>query len=194
MSHAVPCDWSGPGPSTVDALLLGSGRAIALGGPELQKYREKPVYAVGRATGRMAQEAGFRVQAIGAGGLQQVVDAIDSRPLTLLRLAGSRQVEVEPPQGVTVVTHVVYAIEDLPMPAQMAVLLGGGALVLLHSAGAAEHLRAECGRLGIDLSQVRLAALGPRIAEAAGDGWGEVRWASSPSDAALLALAADMCH
>jgi len=194
LSHAVPCAWSGPDPATVDALLVGSGRAIVLGGPGLAAYREKPVYAVGTATARLAAEAGFVVEHAGTGGLQQMLDAIERRPLTLLRLAGRRKIALVPPADITMVTCEVYDIANLPMPEPMAELLGEGALVLLHSAGSAEHLRAESERLGLDLSRVRLAALGPRIAEAAGSGWDEVRWAEQPADGALLALAADMCH
>jgi uroporphyrinogen-III synthase len=41
---------------------------------------------------------------------------------------------------------------------------------------------------------IGLAALAPRIADAAGDGWRDVRSAAQPSEAALLALARDMCH
>ena len=41
---------------------------------------------------------------------------------------------------------------------------------------------------------LRIAALAPRIAAAAGDGWGEVATAALPSDAALLALARQMCQ
>ena len=76
----------------------------------------------------------------------------------------------------------------------MADRLGQGALVLLHSAAAARHFAAECDRCGVPRGAVRLAALGPRIAAAAGEGWREVRSAAEPREAALLALARQMCH
>ncbi|MBS1240071.1 MAG: uroporphyrinogen-III synthase, partial [Proteobacteria bacterium] len=63
-----------------------------------------------------------------------------------------------------------------------------------HSAEAARHFTAECDRLGLDRANIALAALGPRIAAAGGGGWREVRSAQSPREAALLALARDMCH
>jgi uroporphyrinogen-III synthase len=66
--------------------------------------------------------------------------------------------------------------------------------VLLHSAVAARHLAAECDRLGIPRAAIALAALGQRIAAAAGEGWRELRAAAAPRDATLLALARDMCH
>jgi len=80
------------------------------------------------------------------------------------------------------------------MPASLAETLGEGALVLLHSAVAARHFGAECDRLAIVRKSIGIAALGPRIAAAAGEGWDRVRSASEPREAALLALAREMCH
>ena len=90
--------------------------------------------------------------------------------------------------------RVVYAARPKPMPAELADCLREGAVVMLHSVAAAEHFRAECERLAIDPARIRIAAFGPRIAEAAGAGWGAVRAAERPEGGALLALARDMCH
>jgi len=46
------------------------------------------------------------------------------------------------------------------------------------------------GRIG----RITLAALGPRIAAAAGEAWTAVHTASRPDEAALLALAVDLCQ
>lgn len=194
LSEAHPVDWSGPDPRGIDGLLVGSANAFRHGGKELARYAGKPVFAVGPATARAAQRAGFLVRLAGDGGLQAVLGLIRERPARLLRLAGARHVPIDPPHDIVVTTCEVYAVETLPMPDSMAAVLRDGAVILLHSAGSAEHLRAECERLGLDLSRLRLAALGPRIAAAAGPGWGVVRWAEQPADGALLALAADMCH
>jgi uroporphyrinogen-III synthase len=115
-------------------------------------------------------------------------------PRTLLRLAGEEHVPLSPPLGVVIETRIVYRSEPRPLPPPVAAKLQDGALVLLHSAAAARHLAAECERLGIPRSAVALAALGPRVALAAGDGWRVVRSAAQPREAALLALARDMCH
>jgi hypothetical protein len=95
---------------------------------------------------------------------------------------------------VTIEERVVYASESLPMPLELAAILSGGALVLLHSAEAARHFADECARLEIDRSVVTLAALAPRIAAATGTDWQALHVAHSPSDPALLALAADLCQ
>ena len=68
------------------------------------------------------------------------------------------------------------------------------ALVLLHSAEAARHFGGECDRLGIDRAGVHLAALGDRIAAAAGPGWAGCAIADRPDDAALLATALNLCQ
>jgi uroporphyrinogen-III synthase len=194
LSRIDALQWEGPDPANIDALLVGSSNAIRHGGDGLQAYLDKPLLAVGAATATAARDKGFKVDKVGEGGLQQLVDGLESRPLRLLRLAGERYVPLDLPAGITVETRILYRAGNLPMPAALASLLAEGAVVLLHSAGSAEHFRAECERLGVKLSRVRLAALGPRIAVAAGEGWGEVRSASKPQDGMLLALAAQMCH
>lgn len=194
LSELRPLAWTGPDPDDVDALLVGSANAFRHGGEELKRYLAKPVFAVGPATAQAARRHGFAVQMAGDGGLQALLDMVGERPARLLRLAGTRHVPVEPPAGTTIVHREVYTLDMLPMPEDLVSILRGGAVVLLHSAGAAQHLGAECDRMAIDRGRVRLAALGPRIADATGPGWGEVRWVEQPDQAALLALAADMCH
>jgi uroporphyrinogen-III synthase len=115
-------------------------------------------------------------------------------PLTLLRLAGEEHVSLTRPLGIIVETRVVYRAEPLPMGDDFASALRSGGVVLLHSAAAARHLAAECDRQGVPRAALAVAALGRRIAAAAGEGWCEVRSAGAPRDAALLALARDMCH
>ena len=77
---------------------------------------------------------------------------------------------------------------------ELAALLRQPAIVAVHSAEAARHLTAQCVANGISRARLRLAALGSRIAAAAGDGWGEVATAALSTDAALLALARQMCQ
>lgn len=188
-----PVEWEPPPPGSVDALLLGSANAVRHAGPALQAFGGKPAHAVGQATARAAEAAGFAVASVGPGTLQPLVDTLPS-PLSLLRLTGAEHVPVVAPPGIRIETRVAYESVPLPLPAAMGDRLAEGALVLLHSAAAARHFAEECTRLGVARSRVRLAALGPRIAAAAGEGWGEVRAAAEPRELALLALAHHMCH
>ena len=189
-----PCPWDAPDPSAIDAVLLGSANAVRFAGPALSLYRGMPAHAVGALTLAAAQAEGFLPGVVGEGGLQAVIGALPPAPTRLLRLAGAEHVELDLPRHVTLETRVVYAAEPLPMPANFANKLTGSALVLLHSAAAAIHFAAECDRMEIPRDAISIAALGPRIAAAAGQGWAACRAAEKPNDPALLALAAKMCH
>jgi uroporphyrinogen-III synthase len=193
MFEVRPLAWDAPPADEVDALLLGSANAVRHGGRALEAFRDKPVHAVGDATAAAAEAAGFTIASFGRGELQALLDTL-AGPLRLLRLTGAEHVPLAPPPGVELVTRVAYESVSLPLRAALAGELGQGAVVLLHSAAAARHFASECVRLAIPRSAVGLAALGPRIAAAAGAGWREVRSADEPREAALLALAHDMCH
>ena len=82
----------------------------------------------------------------------------------------------------------------LPLPPALAELLRGPKIVLLHSGEAARHFAGLCDDAGIARSRIRLAAIGPRVADAAGKGWAEVAAADAPNEQALLALAQQMCE
>lgn len=187
-----PLAWTLPS-ARIDGLLLGSANAVRQAGPPLDGLRGMPVYAVGRATAAVAERAGLHVAAVGRSDLQALLDTLRA-PLTLLRLAGEEHVPLHRPLGVMIETRIVYRTVALPMPDGLAQALRGGAVVLLHSAVAARHFAAECDRLGVPRAAIAIAALGQRIAGAAGQGWRERRAADTPRDAALLALARDMCH
>jgi len=187
-----PRPWIGPDPQGVDGLLLGSANAIRHGGAGLDAYRGKPVWAVGGATAAAASDAGFTIAGTGPGVLQQLVDRIEG-PLRLLRLAGAEHVPLRAPDGITVDTRIVYESVARPFPPELAESLPD-ALVLLHSAAAARHFAAEVDRMAIPRARLHLASLGPRIEDAAGEGWGSSRNAARPAEDELLALAAEMCH
>ncbi len=188
-----PLAWEAPPAESIDGLLLGSANAVRHGRASLERYRGKPVYAVGSATAAAAEAAGFTVAAIGRGVLQDLVDTL-APPLRLLRLTGAEHVPLAPPRGIEVIVRVGYESVPAPLPEALAARLRDGALVLLHSAAAAHHFASECDRRGVSRAVLRLAALGPRIAAGAGEGWHEVRSAAEPSEAALLALARKMCQ
>lgn len=185
-------DWACPDPAGIDGLLIGSANAMAHGGANLARLAGKPVYAVGEATAAAARAAGFTVALTGSGGLQGVLDAIPA-PCHLLRIAGEEHVPLTPPPGVTFAEVIAYRSVMLPLDPVAGLLASGAALVLLHSAATASHFAAECDRLGIARGGIALAALGPRIAAAAGAGWGAVHTAARPDEASLLQLVFDLC-
>lgn len=187
-------DWIAPDPAVIDAVLLGSANAPRHAGPQLAAYLGKPAWCVGETTAQAARAAGFADVHAGSGGLQAVIGQLPAGPVRLLRLCGAERVPLELTAGQTMTERVVYASIPVPLPAPAAAGLASGAIVLLHSAEAARHLAAECDRLGIDRAGIALAALGPRIAAAAGAGWRMVAAAPRPDDKALLALVRRMCQ
>ncbi|WP_296680687.1 uroporphyrinogen-III synthase [Novosphingobium sp.] len=192
--EVVAKSWEAPISGYFDAILGGSANAFRLGGKGLSVLRDLPVYAVGVTTAAAAHEAGFSVTATGNGGLQGMLADLDPVHRRLLRLAGDERVPLNLPKGVTMEERVVYASVPRAMPPDLASLLRAPAMIALHSAEAARHLAAQCVTNGIRRSLLRLIALSPRIASAAGEGWGEVATASLPNDKALLALALQMCQ
>ena len=193
LSEIVPIQWQMPA-GAFDGVLAGSANAFRHGGPLVDKLVDMPVYAVGETTAAAAGDRGFRTASVGPGGLQSVLDGLAGQHLKLLRIAGEDHLDLDPPEGIEVAEVIAYRAEMRPIPAALAVLLEQYPVVVLHSATTARHFAAETERLGIDRGRIRLAALGPRIAAAAGDGWGALSAAPAPNDPALLALARDLCH
>jgi uroporphyrinogen-III synthase len=186
----APVAWRAPEPDSFDALLLGSANALRHGGAALADYAGKPAYAVGRTTAEAASGAGFDVIATGQGGLQSVLELIHPEHRRLLRLSGRERVMLSAPAGIALAERTVYASEPQPMPPALAALLANPAIVLLHSAEAARHFAELCD----SRTDIALAVIGPRVAEAVGQGWRALGIATDPDDTALLALASRMCQ
>ncbi|MBD2841230.1 uroporphyrinogen-III synthase [Erythrobacter rubeus] len=184
--------WQARDPARIDGLLIGSANAIRHGGEQLQLFLDKPVHAVGKTTEKAAREAGFTVGSVGTGGLQNVLDAV-AAPARLLRIAGAQHVPLDAPADITIETVIAY--ESVALPLERALVeWGERTIILLHSAVAATHFAAECDRLELDRGDYEIAALGPRIASAAGKGWGAIHVSENPDDAALLAMVKALCQ
>ncbi|RJY07959.1 uroporphyrinogen-III synthase [Aurantiacibacter aquimixticola] len=192
--EVVPLRWTAPDAEDFDALLVGSANAFRHGGGALESLSGLPVHAVGEATALAAREAGFMVGRTGQGGLQALIDRA-KKTTRFLRLAGSEHVALDVPADMTVTTRILYEVRALPLTGSDEVSLRASEpLVLLHSAAAARHFASECERRELDKTRIALACIGPRVADAAGDGWRACEAAPQPNDTALLALARDMCH
>ena len=186
-------EWNAPEPRVFDALLAGSANAFRMGGARLAGLRALPVLAVGQKTADAARAAGFRVDTVGEGGLQHVLDGLEA-PMRLLRLAGEERVSLVPPAGTTIAEVVVYRAAPLDLSRDAIDALSRGAVAAVHSGLAAQRFTRECERWGIDRAGVAIAVLAPRIAAQAGNGWAAVATADKVDETALLALAAQMCQ
>ena len=192
LGEVAALPWDAPPARGYDGLLVGSANVFRHGGKALQGLRALPVHCVGEATAEAARADGFSVATTGEGGLQTVLDGLTGKDIRLLRLSGSERVNLSPTAKVEVDEIAVYEVRPLPLDESIAQGLPGG-IALLHSAATARHLAQECDRLGVDRAGVAVAALGSRIAAAAGPGWAAIHSAERPDDAHLLALVSQIC-
>lgn len=190
---AEPLPWSPPDASDLDGLLVGSANVFRHGGMGLAGLKHLPVLAVGERTAEEARKAGFEVETIGKGGLQALIAALDSTPRRLLRLAGEQRVELDLPAHISIEEVVTYRVAPQPIEPAFISQLESRAMTALHSGEAAKHFRRECDKHGIDIASLSLIALGPRIADMAGEGWKSIHIAETPDEAALLATALTLC-
>lgn len=181
---ATPLEWRRPDGS-FDALLLTSANAVRHAGPGLAALCDLPVVAVGAATADAARAAGLTVAVVGGGDAETASALARARGwLRMLRLAGRERI---PLADVTDVP--VYGADPVPLPPG-ALAVAAGAVALLHSPRAARRFAALIDRDTVDRTAVRIAALSPAVAAAAGEGWACAPSADRPTDAALVALAA----
>jgi uroporphyrinogen-III synthase len=178
-----PVEWQVPDAAAFDGLLLTSANAVRHGGKGLGACRGLQVYAVGEATARAAREAGFDVASIGDGGVERLLQAIEPR-LTLLHLTGEDRTKVEAPQGITEI--VVYRSRELRNPGDVP----DDCIALIHSPHSGRRFADLVGKR----AGIAVGAISQQAAEAVGSGWECVEAAESPTDEALLALAARLCN
>jgi uroporphyrinogen-III synthase len=190
----LPIDWDTPDPTGFDAILLTSANAVRMAGDGLSLYLGLPVYAVGDATARAAEEAGFQEIVAGeADGASIVRNAVESGKCRLLHLAGRDHIDL-PVHGTSIERRIVYASEAVgALPDLTAKSMHNGGCVLLHSVRAAQLFAALTDAAGLDRNRVMLACLSPAICAAAGAGWERAVAAPAPTDEALLAIAARLC-
>lgn len=180
--HAL--DWAVPDPAAFDALMLTSANAPRLAGSGLDALAQLPVFAVGPATAAAAEARGLTIAGAGMRDGADLAATLAARGFTRALLLAGRERHLQA-GGVIADAIAVYASDPLPIDAMTIELLAGG-VALLHSARAAERFAALAGPIRASL---RLAAISPAVADAAGPGWARVAAAPSPDDSALVALA-----
>ena len=165
-----------------------------------------PVFAVVRATGRVARRAGFQDVTVGAGGGAGLVPLILARhDLRLAPLvwpcAKHRGFDMKAALAplIEVMTHPVYDMVPVCQFDSTAItMLGDGRIagVILMSARSAKLFREMLARhdLEAQIPHITLIAGSEAIAAAAGPGWREEFIARRPTRARLLAIAALFYH
>ena len=191
----ISVDWTPPDPALFDAVIVTSVHAARQAGPAISLYRTLPCYAVGDASAAAAAaQAGFSDVIVGPADGAALVAMMDEAGVANafhpcgrdhIPLASSFRIE----------KRIVYAgLAADRLPEGAAIALEGGAIALLHSPRAAHCFGQLLDQAGIERASVRLAAISPAAAEAAGEGWESLSVAGMPRDHALLELAASLCQ
>ena len=179
-----PVPWELPDTGSFGGLLLTSANAVRCAGDQLQQLRQVQVYAVGDATAEAARDAGFDIASTGNASVERLLGSIDS-DLRLLHLCGADRRE---PQGAkqAITAMAVYRAAAVEAPD---LSRASGSIALIHSPRAGRRF----AKLAADKATIAIAAISSAAAEAVGSGWKRVEAADSPTDEALLALAATLC-
>jgi len=185
-----PIAWTAPDPSNLGGLLLTSANAVRAGGPELRKYLDLPVHAVGEATAAAACDEGFRVETVGSAGVDSLLAMLPPN-LKLLHLCGADRREPRSPAQ-TISAIPVYRSAELPLPNNFRAL--EGYVIVVHSHRAGARLAELAREVGLARGSSPIAAISPEAALAVGEGWQHVEAAEEPNERALLALAARLCQ
>jgi uroporphyrinogen-III synthase len=187
--RALP--WAPPPATEFDAIMLTSANAARRAGAGLAAFLGLPCYAVGDATAAAASDAGFTDVRVGPeDGVALLMTMEAHRVSRALHPCGADHITLEPAEMRITRVPVYEAQAVAALPAEAEAALVGGAVALLHSARAARLF----GGLVSDRSDLTVAAISPRTARAAGNGWKHLAIAAEPRDHALLELAAKLCQ
>ncbi len=182
-----PVAWDVPPISEYDGLILSSGNAVRNAGEALKRLCGLPIFAVGAATGKAAEDAGLQIAFIGQANVGALIaEARKADHYRLLWLAGEDRTVISEPEGVSLDIRVVYKSAALPAPPNFDAAVSDADVVLLHSPRAARRFDKLCNAHDLDRSLITIAALSLQIAESAGSGWKQMTVAAQPNDASLL--------
>lgn len=176
-----------------DAILFTSARAPALVAEAAPGLRAWIAHAVGARTAEEAAASGFRTGLVGdSDGSAILAELASGGPQRILHLAGEASAPLHVPAGIELVRVAVYAAQRVAgLPADVLAALQGGHVLAttLFSARTARHFRRLAEGAGLDLRRLRIVAMSPAVAEAAGGGWAAVSVARKPDLARALAAA-----
>lgn len=187
-----PLGWSPPDPARFDALMLSSANALRHAGAGLKHVAALPLFVVGEATARAARDHGLTPTHIGTRDAGALAEAIrQAGHAKVLHLCGE-DVRETGGEALNILRIPVYRARASADAARLSATLMPGDMLLLHSPRAAQHLAAL-----VPVGQraaFSLIAISANARAAAGEGWASAQSAAAPTDAAMLALATDLCN
>lgn len=185
--HVEQRGWPPVAAADHDALVLTSANTVRHAGPQLAGLALLPVWTVGEATARAAAGVGLSVVRVGTEGAKTLLDTAWAASVRRALWLGGESLRLSEHPAVSRMVA-VYANTPLA-PSLDAVRRLAGSVALIHSPRAAARLRHVLAEAGVAPSTLRLAAISPAAAEAAGGGWDALAVASVPTDPALVAAA-----
>lgn len=188
---AAPLAWTAPAIECFDALLVTSAQAARLAGPDLARLASLPVYAVGSATAAALEAAGLPVEMTGSTDGQDLLGTMTSRNIHNILWLCARDRSIFDTLGATLVPLPCYAVDPIDPAPEWGQMIAAPAVLLAHSTRGAARISELVGG---SRAHLRLAAISPKVAAAAGAGWAAIGVAERPDDAALLAEAHALCH
>ena len=192
-------DWDAPPAQGFDAIMITSANALRHGGKAIHQYKHLPLYAVGKATAKLAEEMGFTIAAIGKGGAKALWPLIkQSDAKNIVRFVGRDYVHIYD-EHIQICTIMVYEARALPMHKGLQSLLSETQnkcphIFAFHSAKAVQIFDdyiEQMAKQGLifDKGAHYAAALAPTIGEAIcknDDVWKKVIISSSANDRVMI--------
>lgn len=187
-----PIAWTTPDPTRFDALMLTSANAFRHAGPDLLRYTGLPLYVVGAATARAAIELGLAPHHIGEKDVSALIEAMrhDGRR-AVLHLCGEDVVNTDG-NDLDIKRVAVYRSAENGDGSALIETLRQSDIALVHSPRAGRQLNALVS--AERRNELSIIAISQPALAAVGTGWSIAQAADSPTDAAMLALASELCH
>ncbi len=185
-----PMSWSVDQPDSYDAVFITSSNALTLNNSSFSNLCKLPALCVGETTADAARRAGFVNLLIGDRGAAQLAEMAASKGYRhLLWLCGEPHGELSHPD-LTFDVKITYQTPAIEWSADDRHCLERPLVALLHSPRAAQRFAG----LVSDSRAIEIVAISEKAALAAGPGWAGVHWPATPTDDAMLALAAPLCR
>lgn len=187
-----PLDWTPPPVDDFDAMMLTSANAPRQAGQAMAGYAGLPVFATGDATASEAVARGFASVTVAPPDAQSVTEAITrAGHRRVLHLCG-KDVRDVAADALHITRTPVYHAREAGDATGIAAVLEAGSIILVHSprAGARIGMLVPVDRR----ATLAIVAISPGALDATGMGWARAEAAAAPGDAAMLALAAQICQ
>ncbi len=197
-SEIKPIAWDIPSTDRFDALMITSANALRVNAQHISRYKDLPLFAVGKATAALAKDMGFTVAAIGQGGAKALFPKlIDYGAKNVLRLVGADYVPVDATDAIQITTIITYEAQHLPISSHLKALFidqsNGPHIFTFHSERAAQIFHRyvdHYNKIGhiFDTNLHYAAVLAPSIAKSVGTKWKKLLISPNANDHAMMTM------